>query len=285
MVGLEALMSASDFIVDVNETDFEYEVLAYSQNTPVVVDFWATWCKPCKVISPLLEKLANEAQGSFRLARLDVDENQNLALRYGVRSIPTQKAISQGEVVGELVGAQPEARLREFINKLLPPSPASLAAEKANSLLRDHEWKTAEQAFRDILDQYPDQVDCLLGLAKALLAQGTSYEAQQILDTFPASRLFSEAESLLPLAAVYEQLQQNTLALDSDLDATFANSIRLAKRGNFPAAIDGLLEILRQNKRYRDGLARQIILALLSLMGEDDPQTRSYRSELTSVLF
>jgi putative thioredoxin len=278
-------MTTSDFIINVSEADFEYEVLAYSQNIPVVVDFWATWCKPCKTIGPILVKMANEAQGSFRLARLDVDDNQNLALRYGVRSIPTLKAISQGEVVGELVGAQPEERLREFVANIIPPSPASLAAEKAASLLRDHAWQTAEQSYREILDQYPDQADCLLGLAKSLLAQGEGFEAQHLLEAFPSGRLYVEAEKLLPLAVALEQLKNGKLPDETDLDAAFSNSIRLAHRGNFPAALDGLMEILRQNRRYRNELVRKIIVALFTLLGDEDQITLDYRSELASILF
>ena len=120
-------MMASDNIVDVTEANFQYEVISYSENTPVVVDFWAEWCRPCKTLGPLLERLAHEAQGSFRLARVDVDANPNLALHYGVRSIPTVKAFSQGEVVGEFSGLQPEGRIREFLSRITPPSPLALS--------------------------------------------------------------------------------------------------------------------------------------------------------------
>ena len=114
-------MTPSDFIVDVTESDFEYEVLSYSQNVPVVVEFWATWCQPCKTLGPMLERLTEEASGVFRLARVDVDSSPNLALRYSVRSVPTVKAISQGQVVGEFAGLQPEVRVRDFLEKLSPP--------------------------------------------------------------------------------------------------------------------------------------------------------------------
>ncbi|MGD0709405.1 MAG: thioredoxin [Anaerolineaceae bacterium] len=134
---------ASEFVVDVFESNFEFEVLAYSQNRPVVVDFWAEWCRPCKVLTPMLERLAGETQGSFRLARLDVEANPNLALQYGVHSIPTIKAFSQGQAVGELVGLQPENRLRDFLGKLMPPSPASLALEKGQNLAAVYQWKEA----------------------------------------------------------------------------------------------------------------------------------------------
>jgi putative thioredoxin len=276
---------ATDFIVDVTEANFEYEVIAYSQNIPVIVDFWATWCKPCKVLSPILERLAIEAHGSFRLARVDVDENPALALRFTVRNIPTVKAFSEGNVVGELVGVQPEARLREFIEKITPPSPLSLALEKADSLRLLHQWTAAEKTYRSILDQNPDHPATLLGLVKTVLAQGRSNEALTILHNFPASRQYNDAEKLLPLGEALSALQKDQLPLENDLDIAFRTCIFLASRGNLPAALDGLLDILRQDKRYRNSKARQIIIALLELLGEDDPQIRQYRSELASILF
>lgn len=109
-----------DHIINVTELNFEYEVLSFSQNKSVVVDFWATWCKPCRILGPLLEKLALESQGAFRLARVDVDENPNLAMQYGIHSIPTVKAFSGREIVGEFVDAQPEERVREFFKKNSP---------------------------------------------------------------------------------------------------------------------------------------------------------------------
>lgn len=278
-------MMASDFIIDVNEADFEYEVIAFSQNVPVVVDFWATWCKPCKTLSPLLERLAVEAGGAFRLARVNVDDNPNLTLRFGVRSIPVVKAFSSGNIVAEFSGLQPENRLREFLGKITPPSPATLAVEKADSYLASQRWIDAEKIYRSVLDQNPGQPASLLGLAKSLLAQGKSIEAVDILVDFPASRLFSQAEILLPLGQAMQSMHKGTLPDETELDTTYNRCIRLTTLGNLPAALDGLLEILRQNKRYRNGQARQTALAILELMGSDDPLTRQYRSELASILF
>lgn len=276
---------ASDNIVDVTEANFQYEVLSYSENTPVVVDFWAEWCRPCKTLGPLLEKLAHEAQGSFRLARVDVDANPNLALHYGVRSIPTVKAFSQGEVVGEFSGLQPEERIREFLSRITPPSPLALALEKALSLLQDHQWAEAENLLRDLLDQAPQQPEAQLGLAMALLGQGYGTAALEILRNFPASREYARAQQLLPLAEALKNSEDGRLPDETDLDAAYAQAIRLAGRGNLPAALDGLLDILRQNKTYRQGAARQAVVALLELLGPNDPQSRAYRSELAAILF
>jgi putative thioredoxin len=276
-------MPASEYVVNVSEADFEYEVINYSHNIPVVVDFWAAWCVPCKTLGPLLERLALEGRGAFRLAKVDVDESPNLALRYGVRSIPSVKAFSQGQVVAEFVGLQPEPRVRDFIDKLAP-NPDTLEMEKAQGLLEQHHWQEAEQAYRQVLKRNPDQSAALLGLSKSLLGQGRGRDALPILNDFPASREYSTAEMLRPLA--------KAIALpppaggDQDLlHPAFQNSVRLASRGNLPAAIDGLLDILRENKNYRNGLPRQLVVALLELMGENDPLTRQYRQELASVLF
>lgn len=278
-------MMSADFIVDVSESDFEYEVISYSQNTPVVVDFWAEWCRPCKQMSPLLEQIAREADGAFRLARLDVDANPNLALMYHVRSLPTIKAFSSGVVTGELVGLQTPARVREFLEHLLPPSPLQLVKEKADSLLDLRRWGEAESLYREVLETATMDTHSLLGLARALLAQGKAAEAENILSGFPASREYSNAKALQPLAEAMLDLQTKRLPDESPLDAAFANSIRLAARGNLPGALDGLLDVLRSDKRYRGGLAHRNVLALLELMGENDPLTRGYRTELASILF
>jgi len=278
-------MMPSDYIVDVSDSDFEYEVVAYSQNIPVVVDFWATWCKPCKVMDPILERLAVEAQGAFRLARVDVDANPNLAMRFSVRNIPTVKAFSGGAVVGEFVGSQPEARLREFVGKITPPSPLSLALEKAESLLSGHQWSEGEKTFRSVLEQEPGNPAALLGLSKILLGQGKGSEAAQILRDFPASKQYNDAEILMPYANALLAYQKNNLDDDTDLDAAFRSSIRLAGKGNFVAALDGLFDILRQDKKFRNGKARLVALSLFEIMGEDDPNIRQYRSEMASILF
>jgi len=276
---------ASEFVVDVFEGNFEFEVLAYSQNRPVVVDFWAEWCRPCKTLTPMLERLAGETEGSFRLAKLDVEANPNLALQYGVHSIPTVKAFSQGQVVGELVGLQPEKRLREFLGKLMPPSPASLALEKGQNLVAGYQWKEAESIFRQVLETEPEQTAALLGLATALLGQGKGNEALPILSTFPASKEYARAELLCAYAEALDSLEKGSLPAETDLDAAFANCVRLAKRGNIPAALDGLLDVLRQDKRYRSGAAKQLVLGLLELLGADDAQSRAYRSELSMILY
>lgn len=278
-------MMSTDHVINVNELNFEYEVVTYSQNTPVLVDFWAEWCKPCKVLGPLLEKIVNEAAGALRLAKVNIDQNPNLAMQFNVRSIPTVKAFINGQVTSEFVGVQPESRLRDFISSLTPPSPVDLDIEKGQGLLLGQNWREAEAVLRSALEQKPEFPSIQLGLAKALLALNRPEEAAELLKAIPAGREVSQAELLLPYAQCLLNNQQDLLSNEDRLDAIFKNSMRLASQAKFPIALDGLLDILREDKRYRDGQARQMILAILELMGEEDPQTREYRAELTSVLF
>ena len=277
-------MMASDFIINVSEADFEYEVLAYSQQAPVVVDFWAEWCAPCRTLGPLLERLAQEGQGSFRLAKVNVDDNPNLALRYGVHGIPAVKAFRDGKMVAEFTGVQPEPRLREFL-RALAPSKSDLALEKGHSLLAMRQSLQAETAFRAVIKEFPENPVAQLGLAKSLLLQGESQESSQILSRFPASREYTAAQTLLPLSLALSDLDQKHLKDDDPLDPAFNQALRLVKRGNIEAAMDGLLDILRENKHYADGRARLTLVALLELLGENNSVTRQYRAELASVLF
>jgi putative thioredoxin len=275
----------SEYIKSVTESDFEYEVLAYSQNTPVIVDFWAEWCKPCKLLSPILEKLVGEADGTFRLAKVDADVNPNLVLKYSVRSIPTVLAFTQGNRIGEFAGLQPEPRVRDFINQILPPSPASLLVQKGDSLLAMGDLKNSRQAYEEAINITPDTPGALLGLIKINLREGNAPAARASLRVFPACKEYNEAERLLPLMKAMQDAVSGSLPDETDQDLAFQNSMRLAVRGNMLASLDGLMDILRTDKHFRRERGKEVVLGILDLLDQESDLTRDYRKELTNILF
>ena len=278
-------MTLSEFIIDVDEATFESEVVLRSHEIPVVVDFWAPWCGPCNVLSPLLERIAIEAGGAFRLAKINVDQSPNLAIRYGVQGIPAVKALREGKVVAEFVGSQPEPVVRRFIERLVP-SEADIAINAAQSLLATRHWDEAESAFREIWFEDESNATAALGLVKSLLMQGMGQEAVEILEHFPAGTEWVTAEGLKPLAALLADVEgDGEQPLDDPLSARLYQAARLISRGNIPAAMDGMLDILREDKAFRDGLPKKVMLALFALLGDEDPVTRQYRDELASILF
>ncbi len=284
-------MSPESYILDVSEANFETDVITQSAARPVLVDFWAPWCAPCRTLGPLLEKLAAEAKGAFVLAKLNVDDSPDLATQYGVQGIPVVKAFRDGQVVDEFTGAQPEAKVRAFVRQVAPTG-ADRALAEAQSLLSIRQWAKAEAGFRRALADQPASGpatlggQATLGLTKALLAQGRGCEAQSLLEDFPRSDAIAQAEKLLPLAQLLCEIESPDNPLDgSDLDAQYYQSARLLARGQLEAGMDGLLDVLRQDKRYRKGRPRLVMLGLFELLGEDDATTRAYRGELASVLF
>jgi len=274
----------SDFIIHVDESDFEYEVLQYSTQVPVVVDFWASWCVPCRVLSPKLEVLAREGKGSFRLAKVNVDENTRLAKQYKVRNIPAVKAFIDGHVVAEFSGVLADEGLRDFVHKLAP-TPQDLMFEKGMSLLDQGILTEAEDALREFLSAHPNHSKAMLGLIRALLLQGEGEEAVILLRNFPASPEYNAAQHLKPVAKIFSEFVDRPVVSDDPLEAAFQNGIRLARRGNILAAMDGFLDILRKDKHYRQDEVKDVFVGLLVLIGEDHPEARQYRKDLSSVIY
>ncbi len=214
-----------------------------------------------------------------------MDANQNLAARYGVRGIPAVKGFRGGGVVAEFAGAQPEGLVRRFLQNLAP-SAESVALERARSLLATRHWPEAEQAYRQLLDEEEGSPAAALGLLKCLLMLGRGAEAEAVLFRFPSGAEWAEAERLRPLAQALALAESASTSLPDDpLEAAYLRAASLIGRGNLPAAMDGLIDVLRQDKHYRKGAARQTLLGLFILLGDDDPLTRQYRDELASILF
>lgn len=274
----------SNHIISVNEADFEFKVIQYSRQVPVVVDFWAPWCGPCKAISPVLEQLAEQAGGAFRLAKVDVDSNPNLALKFNVRTIPTVKAFRDGQVIAEFTGALPPLQIREFIRSLTP-SQHDLTLEKGLGLLDLQKWAAAEEHLHKFLEKFPENPEALLGLARSLLAQGYINEAQKVLATFPASKEYNTAEILVGLVKPLVRVKAQTALPEDILEAAYVNALHLVLRGKFEAAMDGMLDVLRQDKHFHKGEVRKAMLGMFELLGPNNDLTRQYRNELAMVLF
>ncbi len=275
-----------DNIIEVSETTFQYDVLQRSAEIPVVVDFWAPWCDPCQMLSPILERLANDPDYYFILAKVNVDENPQLSMQYSIQGIPAVLAFVNGELVDSFVGVQPEGQIRKFLSSLIPDEVEQII-DDGKSLLATRHWSEAEDIFRDLHDEYPRRADVNLGLGLALLAQGEAAEALEYLQKVKDGRERTQAEKLIPLAQFMRRAAESTeeIADLEPLDAQYRQAGRLLLNEKYEAAMDGLLDILRQDKRYRRGEPRAIMLGLFELLGENSTLTRQYRNELASVLF
>jgi len=271
-------------IIDVNEETYEFEVVNYSSQKPVVVDLWAPWCIPCRVQSQILVQLAQEGDGEFRLARINVDEQTRLAERLKVTNVPAIKAFVDGRVVAEYVGVLSEKNLRLFVDRIMPRA-GSLLLVKGNSLMLLGEFEEAEAALElYVIESHGDPAG-LLAYARVMLYQGKGRSAMEILQHFPVSQESTLSTVLLPLAKAYTDPELEKIVLDNPLESAFRNAIRLAKRGKILIALDGLLGILKKDKNYRNGQAKAVYLGLLEVLSDAHPNVRQYRSDLSTALF
>jgi len=204
-------------------------------------------------------------------------------MRYNIRSIPAVKAFRDGSVVGEFSGIQQEPKVRNFLEEVIPTA-LNLNLDKANSLLDAENWADSQLAFQEVLENSPGHPAALLGLVKVLLAQGHANRARDILNGFPVSKEFQSAEKIIPLAKVLAEFDKWE-ETENPTDITYSHALRLIKIGNLPAAMDGILEVLREDKNYREGQAKSILLAIFEILGPNNQMTRQYQAELATVLF
>lgn len=271
-------------IIDVNEETYEFEVVNYSSQKPVVVDLWAPWCIPCRVQSQILAQLAQEGDGEFRLARINVDEQTRLAERLKVTNVPAIKAFVDGRVVAEYMGVLSEKNLRLFVDRIMPRA-GSLLLVKGNSLMLLGEFEEAEAALEQYVIESPGDPVGLLAYARVMLYQGKGRSAMEILQHFPVSQESTLSTVLLPVAKAYTDPELEKIVLDNPLESAFRNAIRLAKRGKILIALDGLLGILKKDKNFRNGQAKAVYLGLLEVLSDAHPNVRQYRSDLSTALF
>jgi len=271
-------------IIDVVEDNFQMEVLHYSNRMPVVIDFWAPWCVPCKVQSQKLAGLAIEADGAFRLARINCDEQTKLAEKLKVTSLPHLKAFVDGRVVAEYTGGLSESSLRLFLDRILPHT-GSLLLQKGKSLLLQGDYKGAEIALGQYVIESHGEPNGLLAYTRALLFLGQVEDALAILQSFPPSPEYQTAQRLRTLAVVLVEQASQEIPQDDPLAPAYARAMSLAKDGDVQMALDGLLFVLRKDRDYHQGQAKEFYLGLLEVLSDDHPETRDYRSDLNAVLF
>jgi putative thioredoxin len=280
------------WILDVGERGFEREVLERSRRVPVLVDFWAPWCGPCRVLGPLLERLADEQRGGFVLARVDVDRSPALAQAFQIRSIPAVKAFRDAALVAEFEGAQPESAVRRFVEALLP-SQADLAAGAGEQALAAGDAARAEERFRAALALDARHPAASLGLGRIHAERGESREALEWLDRIgPGTPASAEAARLAASLRTGQagggdegELRRRVEAEPGDVAAHLDLGRLLAARGQHEAALEALLEAVRRDPHHADDAARRAMLDLFSILGPEHPLTERYRPALARVLF
>ena len=291
-------------IKDSDTQNFMADVIDASQEVPVIVDFWADWCGPCKQLGPAIEKAVREAKGAVRLVKVDIDKNQDLAAQMRIQSIPAVYAFFQGRPIDGFVGALPDSQVKAFVAKLLKtagaaepgPSPIEQALEQAEAALADGDAGTAGAIFGQILAHEAGNLPAIAGLTRALLAKGDVAGAKAALAKAPADKAgaaaISAARAALELAeqaaaatGAVGELQQRLERDPADHQARYDLALALYGGGEAEAAIDALLEIVRRNRGWNEEAARKQLVKLFEALGPTDPLTLAGRRRLSSLLF
>jgi len=287
-------MSSTDNpnVFDATAANFESEVIAGSMKVPVLVDFWVTWCGPCKQLGPLLEKLAADYNGAFRLAKVDVDKEQQLGAAFQIRSVPTVMLVKDGQLVDGFPGALPEGQLREFLKHHgIEPLAAIEEVSPADTAPLDPHAEVMR--LRKAVEATPADDSLKLDLALALLATGHGHEAEQLLDALPANLATDERAVKARARLVFSRLLQDApppqvleaaiAANPDDLHARHLLGVHRIVAGESEAGLEQFLEMLRRNRAFEDGLPKQALIDAFRIVDDEDLVGR-YRRRMASLL-
>lgn len=293
-----ATASPDGLIKDSSERTFVADVIEASRDVPVLVDFWAPWCGPCKQLTPVLEKVVKEAKGAVKLVKINIDENKRIAAQMRIQSIPAVYAFRNGQPVDGFMGALKESEVRDFIKRLggdAGPSPIDELLAIAAEAVTANDLGTAAQAYAQILQEEPQNPVALGGLAKCYLATGDLERAKQALAMVPPEhanheaiasvqaqlKLVGQAEAAGDIVPLQAKVQQDPKDHQARLDLAAA----LAARGQSEPAIAELLESIRRDRNWNEAAARKQLLTLFEALGAADPAVQAGRRKLSALLF
>jgi putative thioredoxin len=287
----------ADLIKNTTTKDFLRDVIEASREVPVLVDFWAPWCGPCRQLTPILEKAVRAAKGAVRLVKLNIDEHPQIPGQMGVQSIPAVFAFQDGRPVDGFMGALPESRVNDFIARLIGDSAGDTAAdlEAAEAALSAGDVNSAAQLFGEVMQKDRENAQALAGLAKCYIKTGDLARAEQTLALVPPAKADSspvasaraalELARKTPAAGDIETLRAKLAADPKDPQARFDLALALSAKGDRSGALDELLAVVAKNRSWNDDAARKQLLQLFDAWGPADPSTIAGRQRLSSLLF
>lgn len=286
-------MNAANHIVDIDESNAQTLLIEESLKRPVVVDFWADWCGPCKQLMPILEKLAAEYQGAFLLAKVNADEQQMLAQQLGVRSLPTVMVIKDGQPIDGFSGAQPESAVREMLDKYVPSPQADSLAE-AEQLLAEGDVPGALALYRGAWEDSGQKPEFTLAYAGALVTANRLDEAEALLKEIKLVDQDARYEQLMAQIELQRQAARSPEieALETDLAKDEQNheiriklAVQLSSHGQYREALEHLLVVLRADRDWGNGEAKRVYLDMIATIGKGDPLAAEYQRKLFSLLY